>query len=86
MNFNFSFQKVLRLPNVVVYMGCVGRDSYSEILEKKAREDGVDCRYQYTTEEPTGISRVYRCIFSSSPHASKTILYHILFIAQEHAL
>lgn len=35
-------------------MGCVGKDSYSEIIEKKAREDGVNVRYQFTTEEPTG--------------------------------
>ncbi len=35
-------------------MGCIGKDSYGEILEKKAREDGVDVKYQVTTEEPTG--------------------------------
>ncbi|KAK7583778.1 hypothetical protein V9T40_004741 [Parthenolecanium corni] len=51
-------QKILKVPNVVVYMGCVGRDSYSEIIEKKAREDGVNVCYQFTTEEPTGTCAV----------------------------
>jgi len=35
-------------------MGCVGKDKYSEILESKARGDGVDVRYQYTDKEQTG--------------------------------
>ncbi|XKL60814.1 hypothetical protein PGB90_007871 [Kerria lacca] len=51
-------EKILKKSNVVVYIGCVGKDKYSEILEKKAREDGVDVRYQYTTEQPTGTCAV----------------------------
>jgi len=35
-------------------MGCVGKDEYSKILERKARSDGVDVRYQYTDKESTG--------------------------------
>lgn len=30
-------QKVLEKPNTTVFMGCVGKDEYSEILETKAR-------------------------------------------------
>jgi len=30
-------QKVLEKPNATVFMGCVGKDEYSEILETKAR-------------------------------------------------
>jgi len=36
------------------YMGCVGRDSSSKILEDKAKEAGVTVRYQYSEDKPTG--------------------------------
>ena len=39
-------------------MGCVGKDKYSKILEKKAKEDNLDVRYQYTDEQPTGTCAV----------------------------
>lgn len=39
-------------------MGCVGKDKYSKILEERARSDGVNVRYQYTEEEPTGTCAV----------------------------
>lgn len=35
-------------------MGCVGKDEYSEILESKARGEGVNVQYQYTEKESTG--------------------------------
>ena len=47
-------QRFLNQPNVTIFMGCVGKDKYSEILESKARGDGVDVRYQYTDKEQTG--------------------------------
>jgi adenosine kinase len=47
-------QWILRQPNVTVFMGCVGRDKYSKILEDKARSEGVNVQYQYTDREPTG--------------------------------
>ncbi|CAD7081365.1 unnamed protein product [Hermetia illucens] len=47
-------QWVLQKPNVAVFFGCVGVDKYSKIIEDKARQDGVDVRYQYTEEVPTG--------------------------------
>merc|ERR1711982_70181 len=35
------------------YMGCVGRDESSKILEEKAKEGGVNVKYQYS-DKPTG--------------------------------
>ncbi|XP_067010590.2 uncharacterized protein Adk2 isoform X2 [Anabrus simplex] len=51
-------QWILRQPNVCVFMGCVGTDKYSKIMEEKARSDGVDVHYQYTNKEPTGTCAV----------------------------
>lgn len=39
-------------------MGCVGRDKYSTILEEKAKENGLNVRYQYTDKQPTGTCAV----------------------------
>nr|CAD7199998.1 unnamed protein product [Timema douglasi] len=47
-------QWVLRKPNVAVFMGSVGNDDYSKIVEEKARSQGVNVRYQYSPVEPTG--------------------------------
>nr|CAD7441411.1 unnamed protein product [Timema bartmani]CAD7460042.1 unnamed protein product [Timema tahoe] len=47
-------QWVLRKPNVTVFMGSVGNDDYSKILEEKARSQGVNVRYQYSPVESTG--------------------------------
>lgn len=44
----------MKKPNVAVFFGCVGDDSYSKILEEKARTNGVNVQYQYTKEVPTG--------------------------------
>uniref|UniRef100_A0A023F891 Adenosine kinase n=1 Tax=Triatoma infestans TaxID=30076 RepID=A0A023F891_TRIIF len=51
-------QWILQKPNVTVFIGSVGKDNYSRILENKAREDGVNVKYQYTTERPTGTCAV----------------------------
>ncbi|GLH01555.1 hypothetical protein R5R35_012862 [Gryllus longicercus] len=51
-------QWILNQPNVSVFMGCVGTDKFSKILEKKAREAGVDVQYQYTSTQPTGTCAV----------------------------
>lgn len=45
-------------PKVAVYMGCVGKDKYSKILEDKAKDNGLKLRYQYTDKEPTGTCAV----------------------------
>lgn len=37
-----------------MFFGAVGQDKYSEILKLKANSEGVDVKYQYSTEKPTG--------------------------------
>ncbi|XP_054265621.1 uncharacterized protein LOC128988395 [Macrosteles quadrilineatus] len=51
-------QWVLGKPKVCVFFGCIGRDDFGEILVKKATEDGVDVKYQYTDNQPTGTCAV----------------------------
>lgn len=51
-------QWVLRKPNVCAFMGCVGQDKNSQILEEKARDDGVNVQYQYNDKELTGTCAV----------------------------
>ncbi|XP_046991382.1 adenosine kinase isoform X1 [Schistocerca americana] len=51
-------QWILCEPNVTVFMGCVGKDKFSTIMETKARAEGVDVKYQYTDKEPTGTCAV----------------------------
>ena len=51
-------QWFLEKPRVATYMGCVGVDKYSKILEEKARADGLNVRYQYTNKESTGTCAV----------------------------
>ena len=46
----------MKKPNVSIFMGCVGKDNFSEILAEKAKSDGVDVRYQVTDKESTGSS------------------------------
>ncbi|KAK0175331.1 hypothetical protein PV327_009088 [Microctonus hyperodae] len=47
-------QWLLEKPHVATFMGCVGNDKYSEILEKKARLSGLNVKYQYHPTESTG--------------------------------
>lgn len=51
-------QWFLQKPKVATYMGCVGKDKYSKILEDKATTDGLNVKYQYTDREPTGTCAV----------------------------
>lgn len=51
-------QRLLKKPNVSIFMGCVGKDNFSEILAEKAKSDGVDVRYQVTDKESTGTCAV----------------------------
>lgn len=37
-----------------MFFGAVGKDKYSEILKLKANSEGVDVKYQYSSEKPTG--------------------------------
>ena len=49
---------IIGKPKVAVFFGCVGKDEYAEILEKKAIEQGVDVHYQRTNDQPTGTCAV----------------------------
>ncbi|XP_051154739.1 uncharacterized protein LOC127277561 [Leptopilina boulardi] len=51
-------QWFLEKPRVCIYMGCVGKDKYSKILQERAQEDGLNVRYQYTDKEQTGTCAV----------------------------
>ncbi|XP_018330639.1 adenosine kinase isoform X2 [Agrilus planipennis] len=51
-------QWVLEKPEITTFFGCVGKDDYSKILERKARECGVNVQYQYCDNEPTGTCAV----------------------------
>lgn len=44
-------QWILKKPNATVFFGCVGKDNYANILETRARGDGVDVRYQFKNVE-----------------------------------
>lgn len=47
-------QWILKKKNACIYMGSVGTDHFSEILKSKAIEEGVNVRYQYQSDVPTG--------------------------------
>ena len=47
-------QWIINKPNVAVFFGCTGVDKYAEILETRARGDGVNVRYQKRPEYETG--------------------------------
>jgi len=47
-------QWMLQKRYATTYFGCVGQDETAEILEKKAREAGVNVLYQFSTEHNTG--------------------------------
>ncbi|XP_011502977.1 PREDICTED: adenosine kinase 2 [Ceratosolen solmsi marchali] len=51
-------QWFLGKPKVAIFMGSVGKDKYSEILEEKAKENGLNVRYQYVDEVTTGTCAV----------------------------
>lgn len=41
-------------PNSVVFFGCVGKDKYADILQKANKEAGLQVKYRYDDEQPTG--------------------------------
>ena len=38
----------------VVFFGCVGKDQYADILQKANKEAGLQVKYRYDDEQPTG--------------------------------
>ncbi|XP_071538157.1 uncharacterized protein Adk2 isoform X2 [Panulirus ornatus] len=51
-------QWILQKPKCTTFMGSVGKDEFSETLEKKATEGGVVVRYQKQNDHPTGTCAV----------------------------
>lgn len=51
-------QWILNRPNVSVFFGCVGEDENAEILENRARSDGVNCMYEKRKDLTTGTCAV----------------------------
>jgi hypothetical protein len=41
-------------PNSTVYIGCIGKDKYGEMLEKISKDAGVKTEYMYDEKTPTG--------------------------------
>ncbi|KAL5018378.1 hypothetical protein ScPMuIL_004100 [Solemya velum] len=51
-------QWLLRVPEATTFFGCVSKDEFGDILEKKAKAAGVNTKYQITEKEPTGTCAV----------------------------
>lgn len=51
-------QWLLGLPNATTFMGCVGKDKFGQTLANKAKEAGVNVKYQMHDTEPTGTCAV----------------------------
>lgn len=49
---------------MAVFFGAVGQDKFSEILKLKANKEGVDVKYQYSTEKPTGVNLITHLYFN----------------------
>ncbi|XP_067943647.1 adenosine kinase-like [Watersipora subatra] len=50
-------------PNTTIFMGCIGKDKFGEILNEKASAVGVSAHYQYDEKEATGTAA---CIITGS--------------------
>lgn len=50
-------------PSTTVFMGCIGKDKFGEILCEKAQAVGVSVHYQYHEKEATGTAA---CIITGS--------------------
>jgi adenosine kinase len=51
-------QWILKKPKVTTFMGGVGTDNFSEVLEKSAVTEGVSVHYQKLPEHSTGTCAV----------------------------
>jgi len=51
-------QWIVKQPSAVSFMGSVGKDEYTKILEDKCKTAGVTVKYQYQEKEPTGTCAV----------------------------
>lgn len=76
-------QWILNRPNVSVFFGCVGEDKQAQILETRAREDGVNVRYQKIPDQMTGrcavlITGKHRSLIAHLAAANHFSVDHIL--------
>lgn len=51
-------QWLLRFPDATTYFGCINRDRFGDILEQKAKDIGVNVKFQYTDKQATGTCAV----------------------------
>ncbi|CAC5409659.1 E2.7.1.20 [Mytilus coruscus] len=51
-------QWLLRVPDATSFFGCIKKDEFGNILEKKSKEIGVNVKFQYTDKESTGTCAV----------------------------
>jgi len=51
-------QWIMKKDNMSSFFGCVGKDEYSDTLQKKATEAGVTVKYQFNESQPTGTCAV----------------------------
>ncbi|PAV64816.1 hypothetical protein WR25_01047 [Diploscapter pachys] len=70
-------------PNRTVFFGAVGKDQFGEQLEQKAREAGVNVRYQVNPEVKTGtcavlITETHRSLCAHLAAANTFTIDHIL--------
>lgn len=49
---------MVETPYAATFMGCVGKDKFGTMLEQKAKEAGVNVKFQYSEEQPTGTCAV----------------------------
>lgn len=60
---SFYLQWLSQKPNTTIFMGCIGKDKFGEILNEKASAVGVSAHYQYDEKEATGTAA---CIITGS--------------------
>lgn len=59
-------QWIVKESRVCIFMGSVGMDKYSKILQQTAESDGVEVRYQYHEDIPTGKSFCHITVFNTT--------------------
>ncbi|XP_073841907.1 adenosine kinase 2 isoform X1 [Musca autumnalis] len=75
-------QWILQKPKVATFFGCVGNDDYAKILEENATKDGLNVRYQYNQEAPTGtcavlVTGTHRSLCANLAAANNFTLDHL---------
>lgn len=72
-------QWILNKPLCCSFMGCVGKDKYSSTLEEKAKKAGVNVKYEYSDQYPTGnFISLYSYVFLWCTSVFHSIIVFIL--------